>query len=517
MKRIVCIFALTVAIFAILFLVSCSSEEDNGLSEYQQLLESVSQSDTEKKPEAFAKKVYVIIPKSCSAELSLKAAELADAIEAKTGVYALVKYDNEEIKVLDDELTLLLGNTQRLESREAVKPLRYEDYVCRWDKGSVILGGRHDEATIMAVGEFMDKILHGASNVCLMSEGAHFEHIVDRDISSVTLNGYDLYDYTLVYSESNSFGERKMAELLREYTVNKSGYMLNIIPDSKVDSNMGKTVFVSGLADISGAEVRRAEKNIVICGAGEYELSAAVAEFADRLFENVIDGKATATVTDINIPCEDASLKICYAVSKSGNNALLDYFYRWSVLLQNERYDVIVFDRTEDWLLNRIEENKYGYTYVPLRDGNGNVYPVMYNEDAFQSFECSISDSAIVIKAKAAGELDERRIIVSVASDEGNVKALLADSAAYDTLILKEELSKAAENEYGLSFLGSGAWGFDSSQYKAVFYAKEGLRAKGESVKTDGGVVGSEVNIFISAELSPKVCAKLEGLKNTVK
>ena len=71
MKRIVCIFALTVAIFAILFLVSCSSEEDNGLSEYHQLLKSVSQSDTEKKPEAFAKKVYVIIPKSCSPELSL--------------------------------------------------------------------------------------------------------------------------------------------------------------------------------------------------------------------------------------------------------------------------------------------------------------------------------------------------------------------------------------------------------------------------------------------------------------
>ncbi len=517
MKRIAYIFMLTVAMFAILFLVSCSSEEDSGLSEYKELLESVSQSDAQEEPEPFANRVYVIIPKSCSGELSMKAHEFADAIKEKTGVYTVVKYDNEDISVLDNELTVLLGNTARLESQEAVKPLRYEDYVCRWDRGSIILGGRHDEATIKAVDEFKERILHGASSACLMTEGAHFEHIVERDISSMTLNGYDLYDYTLVYSKKNSFGEKEMAELLRRYAVNKSGYMLNIIPDSEVDSNTGKIISVGVLSNMDGAVIRNEEQNIIVGGAGEYELSIAVVEFADALFKNVNEGNAKASFTDMNIPCEGKRLKICYAVSKSANNDLLDFIYRWSQLIQNDKYDVIIFDKLEPWFSEHVGENKDGYKYIPLSDSEGNVYSVMYNADAFQSFECNISDIAVVIKAKVKGEFDERRIIVSLTSDDGNIETLLKASAPYDTLVLKEEISTEAEKAYGLAPMGSESWSFNGSQHKAVFYVKEALCAKEKSVQTDGGVFGSGVNLFISSTVFPKVCAALEGLKNSVK
>ncbi len=516
MKRIACVLILLVATVAILFLASCSSENDNGLSEYNQLLESVSQSDDKEEPEPFAEKVYIIIPRSCSGELSLKAHELADAIKEKTGVYALVKYDNEDISVNDDELTVLLGNTERLESREAIKPLRYEDYVCRWDKGSIILGGRHDEATIKAVDRFMDEILHGASNACLMSEGAYFENIVQRDISSVTLNGYDLYDYTLVYSKENFFGEKEMAELLRAYAVSKSGYMLDIIPDTRVDSNTGKIISVSGLSDTDGAAIRNQEKNIIVSGAGQYELSASVARFAEKLFEDVIDGKANAIVSDINIPCEGKSLKICYAVSKSANNYDTEFIDRWSALVQNGKYDIIIFDRIDSWLLEHVEKNNYDYEYIPLTDSNGKVYPVMYNRDAFQSFECSISYIAIEIKAKVEGELEERRIVVSLTSAAEAVNLLLEGSTAYDMFVLKEELSEETEKAYGLSLLGSESWSLNGSQSKMVFYTKEALLPKAE-LKADGGIFESGVNLFVSAELSPRVCAELEKLKNTLK
>lgn len=515
MKRIACVLILSIATVAILFLVACSSGQDNGLSEYNQLLESVSQSNDKEEPEPFAEKVYIIIPRSCSGELSLKADAFADAIKEKTGVYALVKYDNEDIIVNKNELTVLLGNTERLESQEAIKPLRYEDYVCGWDKGSIILGGRHDEATIKAVDRFMDEILHGASNVCLMSEGAHFENIVDRDISSVTLNGYDLYDYTLVYSEENSFGEKEMAELLREYAVSKSGYMLDIIPDSEVDSNTGKIISVSGLPDTNGAVIRNQEQNIIVSGAEEYELSVSVARFAEELFENVIDGKANATVADINIPCTGNNLKICYAVSK-GANKDLDFIHQWSVLVQNDNYDVIIFDQFEPLFLKYVEKNNYDYEYIALTDSNGNVYPVMYNRDAFQSFECSISYAAIEIKAKAEGELEERRIVVSHTSNVESINSLLEGSTAYDMFVFKEALSEETEKTYGLSLLGSESWSFDGAQSKTVFYTKEALLSEGK-LKADGGIFESGVNLFVSAELSPRVCAELERLKNTLK
>ena len=72
-----------------LTLCSCAKKTDN-LDEFEQLL--ISTSDNVEESEAFAKLLYVIIPKDCSPDVSARATALAEAIEKKTGIETILKY-----------------------------------------------------------------------------------------------------------------------------------------------------------------------------------------------------------------------------------------------------------------------------------------------------------------------------------------------------------------------------------------------------------------------------------------
>lgn len=110
MKRSIRFILITVICFILFAAVSCSNSEDS-LDDYKQVLESASKEDETQQPDPFAEKLYVIIPRKCSGELSVKALDLAKAIESKTGVTSAVKYDNERIDIGSKDVGVLLGAT----------------------------------------------------------------------------------------------------------------------------------------------------------------------------------------------------------------------------------------------------------------------------------------------------------------------------------------------------------------------------------------------------------------------
>ena len=129
-KRYICLcLCLFLLVLTLTALVSCSNSKNNGLDQFEQLLQSMKDTDSADAPtdtsEPFAQKVYVIIPKKASGELSLKASELALKIYEKTGVEAIVKYDNENTLNYNGVLEILVGDTDRLISKESLKPLSH--------------------------------------------------------------------------------------------------------------------------------------------------------------------------------------------------------------------------------------------------------------------------------------------------------------------------------------------------------------------------------------------------------
>ena len=179
-----------VVVCALIFLSGCDNG-DSGLDDFKQLLSDSAESE-ESTEKSFAEKVYLIIPRDCSPELSSAAAELAVDITERTDVETVVKYDNESIMLYKNDLQILIGATDRLISREAIEPLRVADYICRWDRGVIVLGGRHDDATVEAIEKFRETVLCGATAEFIMSEDAHFEKIDEYELDSIKLNGYDL-------------------------------------------------------------------------------------------------------------------------------------------------------------------------------------------------------------------------------------------------------------------------------------------------------------------------------------
>ena len=68
---------MVLAILLCLAFVGCNKRTSEGLEEFEQLLNEEEESETEG---AFAERVYIIIPQSCSAELSAKAQVISEKI-----------------------------------------------------------------------------------------------------------------------------------------------------------------------------------------------------------------------------------------------------------------------------------------------------------------------------------------------------------------------------------------------------------------------------------------------------
>ena len=171
MKRFRFFISLLVIFCTLVNLLSCSYNSSSNIDDvFSQLIIN----DSETEGEAFAEHIYVIISNGCSGELSLKARELTNLISEKTGILTSLKYDNELTVIPVGSCEIALGNTNRLVSDNALDVLRYGEYLCRWDDGTLVICGRSDFDTTVAIDRFIDEILPICSKYSLMPAEAHF-------------------------------------------------------------------------------------------------------------------------------------------------------------------------------------------------------------------------------------------------------------------------------------------------------------------------------------------------------
>ncbi len=505
------VILLSVIFVMTLAFLSCSSS-DGALDEYKQMLESMSDENVH---DRFADKVYVIISKSCSGELSLKAKDLADAISSKTGVDAIVKYDNEQIVFGERDMALLLGDTCELASQEALKPLKYDDYICKWDGNSIVLGGREEAATIKSVDRFMTEILHGASSKSLMSKDAGFEKINTYAFSSVTLNGFDLYDYTLVYPDKNEGGEKEYVEVFRKYIVNKSGYLLNVISDKEIDDTTGKIISFEKNPKTSGALLDAINGNFYIKAADDYELSVITADLAESLFKDADSGKAVAWLDSHEYRCFSRKLKICRSFTSCGDEIDLDFIATLTQMMQQTDNDIIIFEKIKPWLADYIEREGKDYKFISVTDKSGSCYFVLYKDEIFEKCSLDICDEALVLTVKVMDEHEERRVICSLVSESSKIEDMIKASYNYDVLLFDSDLPEDIF-ECGMSLIDEKAWTLNGEEYRQMLIAKDALDIEKNSLALDIGEINNCSNVFLSFRYQVDACERFENLKNSL-
>lgn len=406
MKKLKSFIAILTLACTLLSLASCASLGNN--SNIDDVFSQLIIDDSESDAPAFAEHIYIIIPNGCSGELSLKARELSDKIESKTGILTSLKYDNELTVIPQGSCEILLGGTNRLASDNALEALRDGEYLCRWDDGALVVCGRSDISTVAAIEKFISDILPISSKYSLMPSEAHFEHMKDYAVKQIILNGYDLYDYALTYSESNSDStvEKSVATAIRDFINLRSGYFLDIIPKSLLTARHQRVI---DLSDENGkASISPLENGILLSGVDAYSLWSVAKQFMDDISASVSNEIIDLKYDDKKgIDLVDTSFESAFCFLKE--NAVDSFIPNYEIitLLRSGKVGVCFVGNPNDNLMEDFDLN-IGSTieYLEIFVGERKIM-LMYDTQRVKSVEVTVDKSNKYLTANVEATFGE--------------------------------------------------------------------------------------------------------------
>ncbi len=286
--------SICLALPLICVLFSCSA--DNEAFPFIPISESNGESTSE---------YIMVIDGYASAELINKANELADQIHSKTELPCYVTYYEEAFVSTADSMTVFVGSCESPLVQRELYGMRTDDYLCRHRDGYIIIGGKSDSATENAIDRFIREILPVSTSGSLMPENGGFEHIGNYEISSLTLNGISLNEYTIALP---SLADGKLATIafeLRTKIAERTGYWLEIC--QKDSTAGGKAIYIeSPSSEYSEGEafIFYSPYGITINACNTLGIKRCAEKFTELLMANGTKGKVTVNI--------DAQIKIQY-------------------------------------------------------------------------------------------------------------------------------------------------------------------------------------------------------------
>lgn len=484
MKSIRTIICFLIIFCTVFLLASCGEKKKNNIDDiFSELIENTDESSEKTEETTSAIHVYVIISRDCSGELSLKAKELAEKIEKKTGLLTSVKYDNELASVPNNSSEVLVGSTNRLASKNAMDILKNDEYLCRWDDEAIVICGRSDAATIVAIDKFISDILPTSSKDSLMARDAGFEFKTEYEVKSVTFNGYDLYDYVLTYEASNKCGEKEIAIAVRDFINSKSGYLLDVISNSDITSKTRRIISISGAKQENA--LFSSDNEISLHGKNSYMLSLVAVKFM-KDFESAIKDNAINLKYDTKMCIDDVntSFESAFCFTKENADVPFTPVYNLIALLKSGSLGICFIGNPddalrEDFLSNikepiKAQEVSLGERSVMIAYDEGKVKQINVTVDSSKSYFTaevetafgekisyiyiisgeipSINDNVVVFHEKH-GKIDDGALVSIVGGKETLALGELEYLLARDKNISVKNSDKIIQNDESVFYL----------------------------------------------------------------
>lgn len=407
---------------------------------------------------AFADHLYVVIPRDCSAELSLRARELCEMIGGKTGIASTLKYDNELSSAPAGACEILIGNTDRLASKNAIDVLRSDDYICRWDNGAIVICGRSDSSVFAAIDKFLTDVLPGASKYSLMSPDAHFENITEYGISSITLNGYDLYDYVIAYSERDGDLVFEQADILQRVIKRKSGYLLELIEKSKLTDEHGKRLILS--IEEGSPKIQTVGSDVVISAGDAYSLSFCVADFINSISSPNDKGVVELKCFDLReLSLKDGFFGITYyAVKNSAENALFASAELISAIKSADSGAFVLFN-VDSKVYERLTSNNNfpsGYEIQSASFGGEGTY-IVHKSSLVRSLSYTVSEDGRTLTLNLIAASGEAFAFSYVKNSNESDVASISASSGVGAAFLEGYGAALDEADFGFHLKGSAS------------------------------------------------------------
>lgn len=496
MKKFKIFICIILSCFIIGCFLSCATDKSNIDDIFSQLIIS----DESELP-AFAEHIYVIIPNGCSGELSVKAEELVEGIRAKTGILTSLKYDNELTSIPQKSCEILIGSTNRLASENAIDDLRNDEYVCRWDNGAIVVCGRSDGSTVSAIERFISDVLPFASKQSLMLSNVVLEYTVDYAIERITLNGYDLYDYVLVYPNENWCREKEIALMLRDMIKARSGYYLEVISAAEVDKRTGRIISLYGMGDKSS--IAPYQNGISLEGTDAYSMSLVALRFVNDL-EKAIDGETVDLKYDLTVDIANVDTTFESAFYFLRNNADVPFepTYNLIALLKSEGFGVCFIGNPDDDLRRDLELNVKNYANMQEISVGEREIIIAYNPQRVKALSARIDADNSYITAEVETVFGEKICYIYII--KGEIPKKIGNA-----IVFAENYSDTEQEELYVAAKGSAA--LENNDLEYILAVSDNL-----SVENSDAVVINDKNQF-SCVLKTKMLYSEELLNNTAK
>ena len=358
------ITSLALIICLLLTFASCSSDKDK--DSYSDLFGAMSQyydtSDTSSAIPKITTRLVVIIPAGCSAGVFDSAQKLAAAFSERADTEVKVKYDS-DYKASSKETEILVGATDRMASADFLKILRVNDYGYGYDSGKIVVTGRTDFGCSEAVRIFLEDISSGVIDI---SNARSIENKIIRSnyaIEKITLGGFELSEYAIVYPEANVHNEKKIAEKLSQSICGLGGYVLPTISDNELaDSTRGICV---GKTSVSSSVALNKSTSIILGQTGHIELLAedeyGLSLASDKLIEMIWNCKIDKVCkVDIEkrqtFDYDSTDIKL-FIINEALGEADLDTYRNTANMISAEAPSIAVFHDCTEAVLKNLEGN----------------------------------------------------------------------------------------------------------------------------------------------------------------
>ena len=261
----------------------------------------------------------IVYGKSCSMSVAKKVNELATKLYS---LYDVTVKTESDVKYEPSEKEILIGYTDRAESREFLNDIRSKDFGYAMVGGKLCIAGATDEFTTKAIDTFILTVLAQKSEKLELATPNIIR--AEYDIDDLKINGESIKGWSVRYTSENKNSEKKIAELIRNKITEISDFVPFLCTDR--DNVTDKVINVS-LSD-SEAQISVSGNNINICGRDTSALSQAGATFLSKLSDSsvnngVIDVSIDST-TQLDEHLTVMSLNVRYNLTENAGVSRVD-------------------------------------------------------------------------------------------------------------------------------------------------------------------------------------------------
>ena len=346
----------------------------------------------------------VVIPDDCSEAIQTQANQLCNDIKAVTGVAPTLKSDL-ILEGFDDysesEYEILLGKVNRKESTKIYKDIKISDHGYALEGKKIIIAGYDEKMLKSSIYDFRKEVLNSTESV-LLRDGDNKIVKGVYEFDTIALNGTSINQYTIVYPSRSTAEENAYATRLRDWITEKTGYILDVVVDSKSEKSDFE-IEIGNTDRITDAML--AEKNAVggddtysVCkkdglvwlsGKTNTILRCAVAEFCDALTsDGTIDLVDMKAATPVELSLSILSYNVYFDLSEPDRDPQ-------GVLTSIEERMPDIFntvETTDDWF--KLFDKKFSKTYTVVKGKKfENVSDGLYNAIFFKTDKFTLIES----------------------------------------------------------------------------------------------------------------------------